>query len=133
MLDNIRRRKDNFVYSFIILATVAVMAFYGVGKMGNTQMEGAAAWVNGDAISKREFKQELDYRMNQYQSLLGGQYDEKFLSALQIPQRTLEELIQFKLLAQQAKKLNILVPDEELAANIRQTPYFQKDGKFDAE
>ena len=72
MLDNIRRKKDNFIYSFIILATAAVMAFYGIGRMqSQSSPEGAAAWVNGDVITRGEFRQELEYRMAQYQSLSG--------------------------------------------------------------
>lgn len=133
MLDSIRKRKENFLYSLVILAVVAVMALFGVSKMGNDQAgDGAAAWVNGEVITQREFHQMLEYKLMQYQSMLGNQYDEKLLNALQVPQKTLEELIQYKLLSQQAKKLGLKVPDVELADSIRQSPQFQKDGKFDA-
>lgn len=134
MLDSIRKRKENFFYSFVILAVVIVMGFFGVGKMaGDGDKDGVAAWVNGEPISQREFRQMLEYKLAQYQSMLGGQYDEKLLNALQVPQRTLEELVQFKLLSQQAKALGVIVPDSELADHIRSLPMYQKDGKFDAE
>lgn len=136
MLDSMRKRKENFFYSFIILAVVIVMGFFGVSKMqglSNTSGDGAAAWVNGEAITQREFRQMLEYKLMQYQQMLGAQYDEKLLNALQVPQKTLEELIQYKLLSQQAKTLGIRVPDFELADSIRTSPQFQKDGKFDAE
>lgn len=135
MLDSIRKRKENVFYSLIILAVVAVMGLFGVSKFNGEDQsaDGAAAWVNGEAITHREFRQTLEYKLMQYQSMLGNQYDEKLLNALQVPQKTLEELIQYKLLSQQAKKLGIKVPDFELADNIRSTPQYQKDGKFDAE
>lgn len=132
MLDSIRKRKDSFISTFIILAVVAVMAFYGLGQLtkDNDVGGGAAAWVNGEMISKREFQQEWERRIYQYQSLLGGQFDQRLLDQLQLPQRTLDELVQYKLLAQQAKKMGIVVPDSELADHIRGLPYYQKDGKF---
>ncbi len=139
MLDFIRSRKRNIVTTLIVGSVVAVMAISGIGgsRMGGGAggggAEGAAAWVNGDKISKREFQMELENKVAQFQGMFGAQYDEKFLYQLQIPQRTLDELIQFKLLAQQARQLNIMVPDSELADHIRSQPYYQRSGKFDAE
>lgn len=135
MLDTIRKRKENIFYTFIILAVVIVMGFFGVGQMSDNSngKDGVAAWVNGEAITQREFQQTLEYKLLQYQSMLGGQYDERLLTAMQVPQRTLDELVQYKLLSQQAKKLGVVVPDSELAEHIRAMPAFQKDGKFDAE
>src|SRR5277367_4470093 len=106
MLDSMRRQKDNYIYTGIIIAVAVVMGFFGISKFENNDRSGgAAAWVNGELITRREFYTELQAKLTQYQSLLGANYDEKFLSALQVPQRTLEELIQYKLLAQQAKRL----------------------------
>src|SRR5688572_1774108 len=105
MLDSIRKRQHNFVFTFLIIATAIVMGFFGVSNFSDdpTTGGGSAALVNGEMITRREFQQQLEMKMMQYQSMLGAQYDEKFLAALQVPQRTLEEMIQFKLLAQQAK------------------------------
>jgi peptidyl-prolyl cis-trans isomerase D len=137
MLDYIRKRRRNIVTTLIVGAVVAVMAISGIGgsQMGGGLMggDGTAAWVNGERITQRDFQMELENKVAQFQGLFGAQYDEKFLYELQIPQRTLDELIQFKLLAQQSRQLNILVPDTELADYIRSQPYFQKNGKFDAE
>lgn len=135
MLGKIRKQTQTYAANFIILATAAVMTLWGVGKMGGDKKgtDGAAAWVNGELISRREFAQEYEARLGQYQAMLGNQFDPKFLEALQIPQRTLDELVQVKLLGQQARKLGIVVPDAELADHIRSTPYFQKAGKFDPE
>ncbi len=135
MLDAIRKRTNSVISSFIILLTAAVMGMWGVERLRDTQdtsAGGAAAYVNGEVITNREFNQEYEYKMMQYQQMLGSQYDEKFMAALQIPQRVLDEMVQYKLLAQQALNLGIVVPDSELADYIRSVPYYQKDGKFDA-
>jgi len=135
MLDVIRKRTNSVLSTFLILLTAAVMGMWGIDRMredSDTSGNGAAAWVNGEVITKREFSQEYEYKMMQYQQMLGNQYDEKFMAALQIPQRVLDEMIQYKLLAQQAQTLGVVVPDAELADHIRSIPYYQKDGKFDA-
>jgi peptidyl-prolyl cis-trans isomerase D len=133
MLEGIRKRKNNLVYTFIIAATAAVMAMYGVGKLTNDHGGGAvAAYVNSDTVSRQEYEQQLESKMAQFQQYAGTQAEE-FIKQLHIPERTLEELIQYKLFAQQARAMNIEVPDSELADHIRSLPYYQKDGKFDAE
>jgi len=135
MLEAIRQKKENLFYTLILVAIIFVMMFvYGSGKISKSGGDGAVvAWVNGEPINQREFQQVLQYRLMQYQQMLGSQYDEKLISAFRIPESTLEELIKYKLLAQQAKARGILVTDNELADKIRSIPYFQKDGKFDSE
>ncbi len=132
MLDSIRKRKDNFIYSGIILVTAAVMGFYGVGKMSDDSKEaGVAAWVNGESISQRDLQQEMERRVYQYQTMFGGQFDPKMLGP-DFPKQILEQLVRSKLLAQQAQKMSMVVTDEELAEFIRGIPAYQKDGKFDS-
>lgn len=135
MLEAIRQKKENLFYTLILVAIIFVMMFvYGSGKTSSRSGEGAVvATVNGETIGQREFQQVLQYKLMQYQQMLGSQYNEKLISAFRIPESTLEELINYKLLAQQAKSRGFLVSDQELADKIRSLPYYQKDGKFDAE
>lgn len=134
MLDSMRKRKDNLFSTAIILAVVFVMIGFGVGQLAmDKPTPGVAAKVNDDIISKSDYDAAVDAQMAQYRSLLGGQFDEKFLLQFQIPQRTLEMMIQEKLKAQLAHRMKIVVPDQELAEYIKALPYFQKDGKFDAD
>ncbi|NBW98462.1 hypothetical protein EBR03_02705 [bacterium] len=134
MLDILRKKKEHWISAFIVLAVAVVMAFFGVSKFNDSTANPnqPVAWVNGEVISQRDFSRELEFTLNQYRSMLGAQYDEKMLAAFQIPQRTLERMIQFKVLCQQAEKMGFSVSDTELADHIRTLPYFQKDGKFDA-
>jgi len=135
MLDTIRKRKENLIVVFIILAIIAVMALYGVDKITDnpSSQGGVAAFVNGEPVSTREFQQELEMTIQRYQAMFGGQFDEKMLQSPQILQGTLQQLVKTKLLNQQAKKIKVLVTNPELADHIKSLPYFQKDGKFDTE
>lgn len=136
MLDTFRKYQHNFVFSILIIAIIAVMALYGINQLNSDDSRGsggAAAWVNGEPISNREFAQVLEATVAEYKAKLGDQLDERFLAQFQIPQNTLEEMVQYKLLGQQAFKLGFRIPDEELAAYIRKAPAFQRNGKFDPE
>lgn len=133
MLDTFRKRTNNVAFTILILLIVAVMAMFGIDMSDkNGGGGGAAAFVNGEAITQAEFQQEMQARLQQYQQILGAQYDERLIMQMHIPQNTLRQLIQYKLLAQEASHMGIIVPDEELASHIRSLPYFQVDGKFDA-
>jgi len=133
MLDAIRKKTDNLVFLILILAIVAVMALFGIGQLSSPSGGGggAAAWVNGEMVTQQEFSQELRARLRQYQAILGAQYDEKLMLSLRLPQQTLEQLIQYKLISQQATRMDFIITDEELATHIRKIPDFQTNGKFD--
>lgn len=134
LLDSFRRSKDSWSFVFLILLIIFVMAMFGVGQLDEGGGEGgAAAWVNGEVITQGEFRQQLRSRVMQYQQILGDQYDEKLLLTLRLPQQVLEQLVNFKLLSQQARQMGFSVPDVELAAFIREAPEFQINGKFDPE
>jgi peptidyl-prolyl cis-trans isomerase D len=135
MLDAIRKRKENFFYTFIILITAAVMLFFGVGQnASDSSGNGPTAWVNGEMISKREYQQALQNMYMQYAQMLGNQFDEKLLRAFNLEGRALDELVRQKLVQQEATKLKVSVSDKELESYIKSLPYFQtKDGKFDYE
>jgi peptidyl-prolyl cis-trans isomerase D len=83
--------------------------------------------------STEEFKEEVGRKAYQYKQMLGGQFDEKMLAQFQVPQRTLQEMIQLKLVSQQAKAMGFTVSNAEFFDFIRSQPYFQKNGKFDPE
>lgn len=133
MLDVLRKKKEHWISALIVLAVAIVMAFFGASKFSDDKNNPnqPVAWVNGDVISNRDFYSELEFTKNQYRAFLGDKFDEK-LFGYQLPQQTLERMVQFRLLCQQAEKMGFLVSDRELADQIKTSPYFQKDGKFDA-
>ncbi len=132
MLDQFRKYQDNFIFSFLILAIVAVMGLYGVNQLSEDKPGvGAAAWVNGEPITNDEYQQVLGAQIRMIRAKVGSQADEKFIAQFQIPQRALDELVQYKLVAQQADRNGFRVSDKELAASIRKAPDFQREGKFD--
>lgn len=134
MLDILRKKKEHWVSALIVLAVAIVMAFFGVSKFADDKANPnkPVAWVNGEAIAQRDFSRELDFTLNQYRNVLGEKYNESLIKAFRVPQRTLERMVQYTLLTQQADKMGFFISDQELSDHIKSLPYFQKDGKFDA-
>lgn len=133
MLDYIRKRTNSLFSIFLVGAVVVVMAMFGIGGMNEGPISGGvAAVVNGEVITARDFQYALEAQINQFRARFGGQFDERLVYQFGIPQRTLEQMIQMKLLSQQATRLEIIVPDKELADYIRSLPYYQRNGQFDA-
>ncbi len=129
MFERLRKVFGPTVVGVIIGAIALVFVFYGVyspSQSGGIGSGAMAASVNGDEISWLEFEGEYQRRIEYYQSLFKGKVDHKVLEQLGIRQQILEELINRKLLFQQAKHYGILISDAEVREKIQELPYFKE-------
>ena len=119
----------------IIIGFIAfVFVFFGVYSPRTREMGRSgsyAALVNGDPISAQEFAQSYEQRIQYFEGMMKGKVDPAMVRQFVSKRSVLNDLVQRKALQQEAKKLNFVVSDQELAVKIRQMPYFQKDGRFD--
>jgi peptidyl-prolyl cis-trans isomerase D len=108
------------------------IAFYGGS---NYQSQGApdVAEVNGDAISQREFSLQYQKTLERYRELLKGSLTPEMLKSLNLKNTLLEELIQKRLLRQEAQELGLTASDDELMDAIGQVREFQVAGRFNKE
>lgn len=117
-----------------ILLGIIVLAFIfmGVGSFREDKIQKIAS-VNEDPISYEEYQKVyrniLDGLHNQY----GNRLDDKMIKMFNLKQRAIDNLIQEKLLMQQAERLGILVTDEEVSESIANMKAFQTDGNFDVD
>jgi len=134
MLSWIREKFGKVVISGIIGFIAFVFVFYGVFSPKSTRglHEGAVAGtVNGDSISITEFNRELNRRMEYFKNMGGGKLTEEQLKSFRIRETVFQELVNRKLLIQEAHKEGILASDEEVKDKIQEIPAFLKEGKFD--
>jgi parvulin-like peptidyl-prolyl isomerase len=134
MLSWIREKFGKVVISGIIGFIAFVFVFYGVFSPKSTRglHDGAVAGtVNGDSISITEFNRELNRRIEYFKQLTGGKLTDDQLKAFRIRDSVFQELVNRRLLIQQAHKEGILASDEEVKAKIQEIPAFLKEGKFD--
>ncbi|NVM20160.1 MAG: SurA N-terminal domain-containing protein [Desulfobacterales bacterium] len=130
MLSLMRKHAGSWLIKVALGAIVVVFVFWGVGSY-REQRKSRIAVVNGTAISLGEYRSVHDQLMEQYRRQFGGVLDEKFMETLGLRKKALDQLINRRLLLQEASRLKLRVTKEELAGAIRQVPAFQTNGQFD--
>ncbi len=120
--------------SLIIGFIAFVFVFYGVfsPKATRGMHSGAVAGkVNGDSISLSEFSRALQRRIEFFKSMGGNTLTEEQIRQYGIRQSVFGELVNRKLMTQEAIRQDRVPSDEEVRDAIRQMTVFQKDSKFD--
>ena len=87
------------------------------------------AKVDGYVIAADDLNRVYRNMDENYRQILKDQFNENFAQALR--KQALQELIQNRLLVQEAERSGLAVTDEELQAAIMQIPSFSNQGRFD--
>jgi len=133
MLDFLRKRKRNWVIVFFLGVIVVTFAlFVGSGKFRDQAAVGVAE-INGEIISQQEFTVAYERAVERYRQILKGSLTPEMIKGLNIRGTLLEELIQRKLVLQEAHTLGLTATDDDLAAQLTQAPEFQIAGRFNKE
>ncbi len=122
-----KRRKNPFINIFgWTLLTVVCVVFVFIGFSPNSQFlgqGGAAAEVNGEAISLKDYKDMYDrFSSNSKATTRDARKD--------LQQNTINYLVNQSLIVQKAQDLNIYVSDAEVAKTLLDIKPFYEDGVF---
>lgn len=130
MLDFLRKRKRNWVIIlFLGIIVISFALFVGSGKFRD-QGAGDVAEINGESISQREFAIQYERAVERYRQMLKGSLTPEMIKGLNIKGSLLEELIQRKLMLQEARTLGLTATDDDLAEHLALAPEFQVGGRF---
>jgi peptidyl-prolyl cis-trans isomerase D len=133
MLDFLRKRKRHWIIVFFVFIIAAVFAlFVGSGKLRDSGA-GEVAEVNGEVISQREFALSYQRALERYREMFKGSLNEEMIKGLNIKGNLLEELIQKKLVLQEARRLGLTASDDDVANQLMKVPEFQVGGRFNKE
>ena len=129
-LNFIRNRHSWFIRGILMLIAFAFIIGIGYklsdfGAITNVPNR-TAAEVNGEDVSLVNFYLMRDSLKTQFGQ--EGEIPQEYMNQINII--ALNQLINLKLLAQEAKELGFKVTDEELDSAIKSDPSFQIDGKF---
>ncbi len=122
--------RDNFKtrpYLKLILALVAVAMVAYLADAFDISGRQSAEWaarVNGEDIPAQQFLIALRNKTDQYRQLLGENFNQ-LTSRDQLANQTLEELIDFEIVIQDAKKLGLSAPPAAVAKEILSMPELQ--------
>mgnify|MGYP001559439565 CR=1 FL=1 len=137
MLDVLRRNSQSFLIYFIFGAIIVVFAInFGPGSSSCSGGGGGtyAAVVDGDIITQQElavnYSRQLDvFKRNAMRGNSGMKFDEEMAEKLGLRRQVVDDLIDRKLLSQEAEHWGIRVSDEELIARL-ESQYGVKDVTF---
>ncbi len=133
MLKSLRRNvKSLKPILWLIVATfiVAIFAIWGgAGRLGESNRSDTLANVGSEKISSDEYFQALRSRLEAMQKQFGD-LNANLIQQLGVPQQTLEQLVQQRLLLQIATDMGLRATDKEVRAKIVAYPAFQRDGQF---
>ena len=133
MLDFLRKKKRSWIITILLgLIIVVFIAFYG-GSQQPTGVTSHVAEVNGESISQREFIVHYQRAVERYREMFKGSFTPELLKNLNIKQSLLEEMIEARLVLQEARRLGLTATDEELMNAIAEVPEFQVNGRFNKE
>lgn len=132
MLSIMRRQARSWMIKIILFAIVVVFAFWGVGGF-DTAQENPVAVVNGEPISYAAYRENFNRLREQYRRAYGAQMDEQTMQGLRLNQQALDQLIDRAVMLQEARRLNIQIPDNALDQAILAIPAFQGENGFDEE
>jgi peptidyl-prolyl cis-trans isomerase D len=133
MLDVLRKRKRSWIIIFLLgLIILVFIAFYGGNKFRDSTAQDIAE-VNGEVITQQEFALQYERALERYREMLKGSLTPELEKSLNLRGNLLEELIQKRLLLQEARHLGLAASDEDLMTAIAQVPDFQVNGRFNKE
>lgn len=123
-----------FILWFVVIIFVLlIFVDWGTGRAGRSGsggMDGMAAKVGAHEITETQFLKELRGSEDRYRQMYGQQW-ESVRQQLDLPNMTMQSLINSYLLTKAAERMGITVTDAELREKLVTLPAFQgSDGSF---
>jgi peptidyl-prolyl cis-trans isomerase D len=132
MLRMMRKNAKSWVVKFIFAVLIIVFSFWGVGSMTAKKMT-VAATVNGKIIERRALDKTFRDVWQRYEKQARGRFNPNEQQIKQLKREALDNLINRRLLLDQAAALGLDVTPEELRRKIAELPAFQHNGRFNPE
>jgi len=130
MFDFIRNHQ-RWMQFILLLLIVPSFAFVGIqGFSGFLSHEADLATVGKQAVTQQEFDQARRNQLEQYRSMLGGQFDAAAIDTPALRERLFNQLVDRRVVAQAAADGRLSVSDEALRRTIASIPSVQDDGRF---
>ena len=129
MFDFVHENKK--LVQIVLLLIVLSFAFWGINSYRQSGNVEALATVNGTKISSQEFDKAMRRQQGQLRQALGENFDAKMFETPEARLAILDNLINQRLLVEQATAFRLIVTDEQVAGVISSIGAFQDAGKFD--
>jgi len=129
MLDRMRSWGRSTAIKVLFVFLILAFAFWGVGA-GLAGRVKPVATVNGKRILSSDLDRESD-RLKRTLTQVYGASAESVLRNVNLRQEALNQIIEQRLIVDEARHVGIRISDESLAESIAADPKFQDQGNFD--
>jgi peptidyl-prolyl cis-trans isomerase D len=126
MLEQMRKHMNWIMWTILVLVIVSFL-FFGIFPSGSGQ--GVAAKVNGDIITNTELNRVYRNMLETYRQIFKDQFNDALAKNLRT--QALRDLVQNRLLIQEAERVGLKATDREVQASIMSVPAFSVQGRFD--
>ncbi len=133
MLDFMRRRTRSIGIKILFGIIALVFIFWGVGGQNEGQAIDAVATVDDRPISVRDFRRAYENVQMAYRNIYKENWSSELVQTLNLKNQTLQQLIDVRLMAAEARRIGMTVSDDEVRASIAELPAFQAYGSFSPE
>jgi peptidyl-prolyl cis-trans isomerase D len=131
MLRILREHASSWMLKGILVLVAVTFISWGGYSFFREKKVTYVAKVNGTTIEWREYNEAFQNAVKQYRDALGPSFSEKMIEELGLKEKIVDGLIDKILILQEAKRLGLSIPDEELREAIESVPAFQVNGQFD--
>jgi peptidyl-prolyl cis-trans isomerase D len=129
MFDFVQEKK--YIVYIVLGLITASFALVGVNSYQKSGSNDTVATVNGTKISAQELQRSVLQQQEQLRQRLGAGFDASMFDTPEMKHAILDNLIVQRVLIDQAKKVGLIVSEEQVAETIGSVGAFQTDGKFD--
>jgi len=130
--------RSNAIFVLIIVIFIVgvfigtIFLVWGRGSMSSSKSErSVAAWVGTEEVPYAEFVRAHDSRIEFYRRFYPGIPAAELEKRFRIKKGALDSAIGRRLLLDEARRMGLVVGDEEIASKVRATAAFQENGAFD--
>ncbi len=131
MLRILREHASSWMLKGILVLVAVTFTSWGGYSFFREKKVTYVAKVNGTTVEWREYNEAFQNAVKHYRDALGPSFSEKMIEELGLKEKIVDGLIDKILILQEAKRLGLSIPDEELREAIESVPAFQVNGQFD--
>ena len=132
MFQNIGNNISKVFAGILLLMLISSFAFFGVGDIFRGRVSDVAATVGGSKISNIELERAVRREIQRLQGIFGQEAGEEMAENMGVRKHTLDVLINRRILELEAKRLGIIVGEDQVINLIRANGKFNKpSGEFD--
>ena len=130
MLDFMRQRARSVWTKALFLIIALVFVFFGIGSFGDDAQVQIIVTVDDEPITLQEFQRAYRNVEANYREIYKERFTPELAQQMNLRQQTLDQLVDTKLLAKEARRIGFRASDEDVRQEIAASPTFHSFGSF---